>query len=1305
MKGIKSFICLLCVASMLSSYGIMVSAETTAGEPLSGATTSRAYFEQTISQYEQSEAEFRDPQAKITDEQFFGVYDASSETWTTQPLLNYEEYVALSDVEEAAKEGDYSKAKEGILNYYQQKFSTTTLGLSASTSKVDEYKAMLMLENIIATCTVADIIQLTDEFQTFDVDVTSLVSSAKSTSTKRQSFSLLSLKKDGSMGLFYSKESEQKPYIEATVNGRLRTYYPIADTYIEAGTKSTVVNGTSGIMAVEESYSSIGIATSSRTDTYTKRGVLLFEFSDINANDKVTGARLVLTGCKTISDNPRGPETLLSYKDIVVAGASDEQWDENSYCWDQATTGDFHSFNGEYAWEPGTSLALVDPLRIGIRVWKNTQEEAYAYNTLRIMTTAMAFHLQRGEGLGEQTTLALTSFLGDFPQIVADATRMPCITPEKFTLILKYMHEATETAVRQWTPNEEGGNFGMSSGGSILMSGLLYPEFRKATEPLSEKPMDEDAPGGRTGGWRAVGDFRVNYNANIELFSDGSCIEVAFGYVRYVLNLFIRVPNLCANMNIDMNEVVSPELMKTMEKFMIYLMNISTPSANGGSWGQGDEKGLNTSALTNFKSLIDAVDNPNLEWLYSGKTTGEAPDYLSVAYDVGRKAVLRSGWDPQALAAQINADGANETHGHSDDLSLNFYAYGRNLLIDPLCPDYDTVEDITAWFYTNRAHNTIEINDVKQKGKGRSGELTYTTPRGETETVYSKHGTETEAGDLHPEDRELNPMYNYFKAETYSYQQNKGLYDDYEVLREILFIEPEYMLVTDYINPMMDQRAVNNYKQHWHVPLNAGLTVDSETGIAKTNFEKGANVIVAQAMGGEIPLESKLASGWYNTKDQPADYIRYEKTAPGTVTFNTILYPVVPGGQAEVEAQKLPIALTEAQASAFSYTIEDKKAGSNKEAACYSLHDVTKKQEIIFGDYKTDGRLAFVQKQGTVYDKAILRDGTSLAIDNSDIVLLSSTENISDLGLDWNGNEIHLATSKTDETAENYVDLSKVKIYAPYAEKLYINDVETGFTRDGHYVIPVPGTSGDNNPDLPTDIPADPESTPQPPSHGDVTGGVTDTTVPQLPPIAIGNVPIGGATSGGGISSGGISGNVPQNPYAKELSGHWGKAEIEALIAMGIVNGSGDSLFLNNAVTRSEFAALLVRALKLEIVPYEGAFSDVSGTEWYADILQTAEKYKIIEGSDGKAMPNSVLTREQMAKMLVIALEKTKPEALIGTAPAFADEASISPWARDYVAKATACSLMNGVGDNCFLPGGTALREQAFVTVYRLLNK
>ena len=201
-----------------------------------------------------------------------------------------------------------------------------------------------------------------------------------------------------------------------------------------------------------------------------------------------------------------------------------------------------------------------------------------------------------------------------------------------------------------------------------------------------------------------------------------------------------------------------------------------------------------------------------------------------------------------------------------------------------------------------------------------------------------------------------------------------------------------------------------------------------------------------------------------------------------------------------------------------------------------------------------------------------------------------------------------------------------------------------------------------------------------------------------------------------------------------DLTGHWAQTEIERLAGKLIVQGTSANHFSpGTAVTRAEFAALLVRALGLAgmaasqqssspavtagagglggsggpeaMAPH---FGDVEASAWYADAVATAAATGLVTGyEDGSFRPAQTITREQMAVMLVRALAYAgvtgtpDPVAL----DRFDDRGDISAWARDAAATVLGQGLMQGMTENVFGAQSPATRAQSAVMLHRLLQQ
>ena len=96
----------------------------------------------------------------------------------------------------------------------------------------------------------------------------------------------------------------------------------------------------------------------------------------------------------------------------------------------------------------------------------------------------------------------------------------------------------------------------------------------------------------------------------------------------------------------------------------------------------------------------------------------------------------------------------------------------------------------------------------------------------------------------------------------------------------------------------------------------------------------------------------------------------------------------------------------------------------------------------------------------------------------------------------------------------------------------------------------------------------------------------------------------------------------------------WAEDAIENLAGLGIIKGVTDTLFMpGNTITKAEFAAMTVRAFKLETAPV-GSLADVRYDKWYYREVMIAENFGIISGDANRFYPETPITREEIAVMV-----------------------------------------------------------------------
>lgn len=196
-----------------------------------------------------------------------------------------------------------------------------------------------------------------------------------------------------------------------------------------------------------------------------------------------------------------------------------------------------------------------------------------------------------------------------------------------------------------------------------------------------------------------------------------------------------------------------------------------------------------------------------------------------------------------------------------------------------------------------------------------------------------------------------------------------------------------------------------------------------------------------------------------------------------------------------------------------------------------------------------------------------------------------------------------------------------------------------------------------------------------------------------------------------------VAGLLPTAALAAEptsfadVEGHWGAEAIANVVEAGLFNGIDENTFdPDGGMTRAMFVTVLYRLsgkLDGEAVTGTATFADVAADAWYAQAVSWAVAAGITQGYDSAHFgPDDLVTREQMCVFMVRFLTYMDYDLSAYTAGApFADDASISSWARESVYLAKAIGLIEGVGDNYFAPQDSASRASVAVIGARLMEK
>lgn len=181
---------------------------------------------------------------------------------------------------------------------------------------------------------------------------------------------------------------------------------------------------------------------------------------------------------------------------------------------------------------------------------------------------------------------------------------------------------------------------------------------------------------------------------------------------------------------------------------------------------------------------------------------------------------------------------------------------------------------------------------------------------------------------------------------------------------------------------------------------------------------------------------------------------------------------------------------------------------------------------------------------------------------------------------------------------------------------------------------------------------------------------------------------------------------LPVSAWAEEttysdVAGHWAQAAILRWSEYGVLQGSEGKFSPDGTLTRGQMAVILSRLLNLPAAPSAG-FTDVAPDAWYADGINRCAAAGILQGSEGKAMPEDPITREQAMVMLCRALGIAAED--VGALTGFSDLSLVSDYARPYVAALVKAGVVKGDANGLLNPLSKITRAEIVTMIDRLVG-
>jgi len=143
----------------------------------------------------------------------------------------------------------------------------------------------------------------------------------------------------------------------------------------------------------------------------------------------------------------------------------------------------------------------------------------------------------------------------------------------------------------------------------------------------------------------------------------------------------------------------------------------------------------------------------------------------------------------------------------------------------------------------------------------------------------------------------------------------------------------------------------------------------------------------------------------------------------------------------------------------------------------------------------------------------------------------------------------------------------------------------------------------------------------------------------------------------------------------KDMPDNWSTKALQNAVNNGLLLGSDGMIKPNEKLTRSQMAALIVRAFGAADQGDLSVFTDVSKTKWYYAEMSKAYRMGIVNGYAGRLNPDSLITRQEAC---VIIARAFKLEPAKSADKPFSDAAAVADWAKGDVYGAVNSGYMQG---------------------------
>ena len=949
----------------------------------------------------------------------------------------------MSTVKSAVSAGNYTLAKQELLNYYKSTFAS--YDPPPSTSIVGSMRELAMEDSFAfqeAHVTYKDIAYDAGAFTQY------VFSRSKETSGN---YVLSTLEKTSNIIEIVSSnhaDSSKHPVLRCldSSGAVIATLSASDDTYVCYGSPDTSY-AESTYLYVKDSYSDMGDGTYLPYGKNTRRAYIKFDMSQMPSSTKYT--QLVIYAHVEGS----GSETSIRLRQFA---AYCKTWTEDTLTWnylvEQKALSHFSwkGVPGGFDWKKpeGTPSEWLNSntrfteistlIQTGLSKTDTASRDAYIGQAKKLLLDFIN-DVDVTKGWPVKRDIESANRLMEFPYIYKQLLIYTDLTAEENMLILAWLYD-------EMTYMDAGANIFSNSGShsplvytnrglwhlaGFYCGSAYWPEFKNSSA------------------WKNRYDSRVDLVIDNLICEDGAYNEITFSYPVNVIG-WCNFWQACMAERND----ISATAEKLNQKLILlcnYLMYCTQPNQMTPNWGQGGAKNTTSAIQTVVDSLGDSYDNDtNVQALryYLDRNEGTEPPY-SAQFDSNKVVSDRTGWDADATMIFMNAKAAGN-HSHRDALAITMHYQGRDLLIDTGMTTYDS-NSPHFWFQnsTTRSHNTIEVD-----GKAQTWQQNYSDAdhMGDID-IYATDAASAIYAWSSANDKDLSTK---SLSEDGKTVNNADYHTaDFTHTRNVSFLKQlgDIVIVTDKVVP--SDTASHSYTQNWHSAPYSNASIASDSyATGTTAFSTGANLTIAQASSDSI--SASIRSGYdASAASSSTKYFEYKQTASGPVTYQTVLYPTKQGQTVTVQPTKLTMHNTDdATARAMKVAITDSANADLKTLYYYnSFEEIPTVRS--FDVCTTDAATAAAALDGSnKLSFVTMSKGSVLTLAGTDAPVLKTSAVVTDLSAYAEGDTLYLQSSDAS------IGKCTIRVNLGVAVKtVYVNDECVEFSIGADNTVTVGNTA------------------------------------------------------------------------------------------------------------------------------------------------------------------------------------------------------------------------------------------------------